>query len=169
MTRLTHPWPPVFDRASRVLVLGTFPSPASRAFGFFYGHPGNVFWRVLADVLGAARPSASVASRREFLLARRVAVWDVLRACEIDGARDASIRDPEPNAFRWLLDQTRIRKVFTTGRTATRLFDTLCADEARMTATYLPSTSPANRAAQARPEFLEAWRQVAVAMGPDSE
>ena len=159
--RLTHPWPPVVDAGCRVLVLGTFPSPASRRFGFYYGHPQNAFWRVLAEVLDVPQPEATPETRREFLLRNHIACWDVLHACTITGAADASIRDPEPNRFTPLLSSTQIQTVFANGRTATDLFNKLCVDEAGRQAVYLPSTSPANRARQASPSFREAWSQVA--------
>ena len=161
--RWEHPWPPVFDASSRVLVLGTFPSPASRAFGFYYGHPQNIFWRTLAGVLEVAEPAATIEARRAFLLAHHIACWDVLHACVISGAADASIRRPEPNLFAPLLAVSDIREIFTTGRTATDLFNRLCAAEAGQKAIYLPSTSPANRARQALPAFQAAWCQVAAA------
>jgi len=167
--RWTHPWQPVFDNASRVLVLGSFPSPASRAFGFYYGHPQNAFWATVAQVLGTNQPDATPDARRAFLLANHIACWDVLHACTIVGASDASITDPEPNLFRPMLDASHIGRVFCNGRTATDLFNQLCADEAGCNATYLPSTSPANRARQALPSFIVAWGEFArVATGDSS-
>jgi len=161
---LVHPWEPLCDEASRVLILGTIPSPKSREMGFYYGHPQNIFWRTLAEVLGQPEPPYDVGARRDFALRNRVALWDVLRSCEIDGASDASIRNPVPNRFRPLLDASRIHAIFTTGMTATKLFAELCAEEAGMGSVYLPSTSPANRATQARPAFRERWSQVAAAL-----
>jgi hypoxanthine-DNA glycosylase len=132
--------------------------------GFYYGHPQNVFWATLAAVLGVDEPPRDVRLRREFLLEHRVALWDVLYACTIEGAADASITDPVPNRFAPLLAGSEIRAIFTTGRTATTLFNRLCADEAGMPASYLPSTSPANRAAQVKPAFMHHWMQVAAAL-----
>ena len=149
------------DGECRVLVLGTFPSPASRSFGFYYGHPQNVFWRVLAEVIGVAPPASTSDARREFLLQHHIACWDVLHACTITGASDASISDPVPNRFAPMLATTKISAIFTNGRTATNLFNDLCATEAGRPALYLPSTSPANRARQASPAFREAWQRVA--------
>jgi len=162
--RWTHPWPPVYDATSRVLILGSFPSPASRAFGFYYGHPQNAFWRTLAAVLDADEPAATVVARRAFLLEHHVGCWDVLHACTITGAADDSIADPEPNRFAPLLAASPIGAIFTNGRAATGLFTRLCAAEAGRAATYLPSTSPANRGRWGTPAFAEAWRQVAVAL-----
>jgi len=160
-SHLTHPWLPVVDDDCRALVLGTFPSPASRRFGFYYGHPQNVFWRVLADVLAVEPPATTPDARREFLLRHHIACWDVLHACTITGASDASISDPVPNLFAPVLAATRISVIFANGRAATNLFNDLCATEAGRSALYLPSTSPANRARQSSPAFREAWQQVA--------
>ena len=162
--RIVHPWPPLYAADSRVLILGTIPSAASRAMGFYYGHPQNIFWRVLAEVVGMPEPKRDVETRRSFALEHRIALWDVLHAASISGSSDASITDPEPNRFAPLLAASDITAIFTTGKTATHLFNRLCAHEAGMTAVYLPSTSPANRAAQAQPEFMAQWHQVAHAL-----
>ena len=162
--KLIHPWPPLFDARSRILILGTFPSPKSRQMGFPYGHPQNIFWKTLAQVLGQLPPAREAAAARQFALDNRIALWDVLHACDIDGASDASIKNPEGNLFAPILAQTKIAKIFTTGKTATDLFNKLCAAEAGMTAIYLPSTSPANRAAQVKDSFMEQWRMVAKAL-----
>ena len=109
----------------------------------------------------AALPQAADRATREaWLLANHVALWDVLAACDIDGASDASIRNPIANQFRPIIAASRIAAVFTTGRQATQLFNRLCSEEAGLEARYLPSTSPANRASQARPEFWDAWAEV---------
>jgi len=155
---ITHPWKPIYDARSGVLVLGTIPSPKSRENGFYYGHPQNIFWQTLAAVLGVPCPPADAASKTDFLLRHRVALWDVLHSCTIRGASDTSIANPVANQFRPLLARTKIAAIFTTGKTATALFNTLCAGEAGLTAIYLPSTSPANRALHAKPEFWEAWK-----------
>jgi hypoxanthine-DNA glycosylase len=164
MTSLTHPWPPFYDERSRVLILGTFPSPRSREMGFCYGHPQNVFWKTIATVLEVEEPPRDVPLRREFLRKHRIAVWDVLHACTIEGASDASIKNPEPNRFAPLLAKSNIHTIFTTGRTATNLFNKLCVEECGLEAHYLPSTSPANCAAHAKPEFLQQWAQLAEAL-----
>jgi hypoxanthine-DNA glycosylase len=162
MEKVIHPWGAVFNKDSKVLVLGTFPSPRSRKEGFPFGHPQNVFWSALADSLGVQRinPDASRDERYAFILSNNVAIWDVLHSCEIDGASDASIKNPVANKFRPIIEASNISAVFTTGRKATDLFNELCVKEAGMRAVYLPSTSPANRATQAKPLFGELWGNV---------
>ncbi|MDR0838881.1 MAG: DNA-deoxyinosine glycosylase [Oscillospiraceae bacterium] len=157
---LFHPFPPVFDARSRVLILGTFPSPRSRETGFYYGHPQNAFWRTLARVLDVPEPAPDAPAKTAFLLKNRVAVWDVLRSCEIDGAADDSIRNPVPNEFRPIIEKSEIRAVFTTGKKATELWGSLASHESGMTAIYLPSTSPANRGRHNTAEFWERWSRL---------
>lgn len=161
---LIHPFAPVFDKNSRVLILGTFPSPKSRENGFYYGHPQNAFWKTLALVLSKPEPEASTEARRAFLLENRVAVWDVLRSCDIEGASDMTIRNPVANDFEAVLKGSEIRTVFTTGKKATALWASLCAGKTGIEAVYLPSTSPANRAAWSRPGYLDAWSAVRCAL-----
>lgn len=141
---IEHPFAPVWDEKSRILILGTLPSPRSRQYGFYYGHPGNRFWSTLSQVLGVPEPEKSRASKEFFLLSHHIALWDVLQSCQIRGASDSSIREPIPNKFHDIIEKSNIRTIFTTGSKATVLFNSLAAAEAGMTAQYLPSTSPAN-------------------------
>jgi len=162
--RIVHPWAPVFDGGSRVLILGTMPSPKSREYGCYYGNPQNCFWETLARALNKNEPPHDRASREKFLLDNQIALWDVLHECEIDGAADGSIKNPTVNNFADLLAKTHIQMIFTTGKTATQLFNKHCADEAGMRAVYLPSTSPANRAMRVKPAFSALWGRVAEAL-----
>jgi len=141
--RITHTLEPIFDDASRVLVLGTMPSPKSREVSMYYGNPQNRFWRVLAGLWGEETP-ASNEERRELCLRRHVALWDVLASCTIKGASDASIADPVPNDIARVLAVAPIRQVFCTGATATRLYRRLIESELGVPCVGLPSTSPAN-------------------------
>lgn len=140
-----HELPPVFDSRSRVLILGTMPSPKSREARFYYAHPQNRFWPTLAALFGEALPADSE-GRRALALRHGVAIWDVLRSCEIEGAADASIRNAVPNPLGELLSACPIRAVFTTGKKAFSLYNTLCLHQmTELEAICLPSTSPANR------------------------
>lgn len=146
--RVIHTIEPVFDESSRVLVLGTMPSPASREAGFYYGHPQNRFWRVMERLYGLQEHSLDEnGSRRAFLLQHRIALWDVLRSCTITGASDASIAEPEPNDLTRILDVAPIEHVFCTGGKAAALakrFDGAMLRERGIPLTALPSTSAAN-------------------------
>lgn len=138
-----HQFPPVFDSHSRVLILGTMPSPKSREQGFYYGHPRNRFWPVLAQVLGEPCPE-TISEKKAMALRHGIAVWDVLASCEIRGADDTSIRNPVPNDMSRILDHAPIQAVFTTGTKATALFRKYCEKETGFSTIPLPSTSPAN-------------------------
>ena len=153
-----HPIPPVWDAACRVLILGSFPSVRSRESGFFYGHPRNRFWRVLAAVYGAPEP-VSVGEKTAFLLSRHIALWDVIASGEITGSSDASIKNAVPNDLRRILKQADIRQIFTNGQTAHRLYQKYLAGETRLPEIALPSTSPAN-AAWSLERLTEAWRAI---------
>lgn len=137
-----HILPPVYDAHSAVLILGTMPSPKSREYGFYYSHPQNRFWPVLAGLYSAPLPHTPE-EKAQFVLAHRIALWDVLKSCSIDGADDGSIRDPIPNDVADLLAKTNIRTVFTTGTKAAALYKRFCLRTAGP-AIALPSTSPAN-------------------------
>lgn len=142
-TTVTHEIQPVFDSRSRVLLLGTMPSPASREQGFYYGHPQNRFWRVLAAVFDEPAPR-TIEEKRDMLLRHHVALWDVLASCEIEGASDASIRDAQPNDLARIFDAAEIRAVFATGTKAGELYRKLIEPTLGVPCTTLPSTSPAN-------------------------
>lgn len=152
----THPFAPVFDAHSRVLVLGTFPSVRSRAAAFYYGHPRNRFWPVLAALCGQPVPETR-AQKEALLLANGVALWDVLASCEITGSADGSIRDPQPNDIAALLAQAPIRAVYANGQTAARLYARYCEPLTGVPAVALPSTSPAN-AAWSLEKLIAAWQ-----------
>ena len=155
---LNHPFPPVYDENARVLIQGSFPSVKSREQGFFYGHPQNRFWRVLAAVFGDPVPE-TVPERRAFLLRRGVALWDVIAACEITGSSDASIRGAAVNDLRPILEAAPIRAIYVNGQTAGKLYKRFDEPELRRPAVILPSTSPAN-AAWSLERLVEAWRVI---------
>lgn len=141
--QVAHPLAPVYDANSKVLILGTMPSPASRKAGFYYMHPQNRFWKVLCTVLGEPLPEG-VAARQALLLRHGIALWDTLASCEIEGAADAAIKCPVPNDFSPIFKEASIRAVFTTGKKAHQLYTKHCAAKCGMPALLLPSTSPAN-------------------------
>lgn len=141
ITTVTHPYAPVFTVASRVLILGTMPSPASRALQFYYAHPRNRFWPVLAAVLGQPVP-VSIDEKITLLHTHRIALWDVLASCRIDNADDSTITEPVANDFTPIFETSDIQAVFTTGKKATYLYERY--GNSAYKPIYLPSTSPAN-------------------------
>lgn len=144
---LTHvrSFDPVIWPTSRVLILGTVPSPKSREQQINYGNPRNRFWPVIAALWNEDDPKTNE-GRLELLRRHRLALWDVLESCDIKGASDASIANPRPNDMAYALGLAPIGAVFTTGATATRLYRRLCEPSCGMACTGLPSTSPANAA-----------------------
>ena len=157
LSRVEHEFPPVYDENSRVLILGTIPSPKSRERGFYYMHPQNRFWKMLAQVLGEPIP-LDIPGRRELCISHGIALWDVLAECSIDGASDSSIKNAVPNRLEAIFQAADIRAVFTTGKKAQALYERFFPD--LMQAVCLPSTSPANRTIS-EAEMLEKYRQIA--------
>lgn len=153
---ITHDFQPVFDARSRVLLLGTMPSPKSRETGFYYGHPRNRFWKVIAEVCGEAVPQTRE-EKIKLALSHYIAVWDVLAGCDIRGAEDSSIRNPVPNDMGVILNHAQIQAVFTTGTKAYQLYQKYCYPKTGMKAQNLPSTSPANCRISDK-ELYEAYR-----------
>ena len=142
--RVTHGFPPFYRADSRLLILCSFPSVKSRAQAFFYGHPQNRFWPVMARLCGEATP-LTVPERAAFLERNRIALYDVLEACTIVGSSDSSIRDVEPAELRPILDGSQVgRHIFVNGKTAARLYDKYLLPRLGIEATCLPSSSPAN-------------------------
>lgn len=151
----THTIPPVFDADCRTLILGSFPSVKSRETAFFYGHPQNRFWKVLAAVFGEAVPQ-TVNEKTALLLRHHIALWDVAASCEIDGSSDASMRQVVPNDLSPILQTASIERIFTNGGTAHRLYQKLIFPETDIPDIPLPSTSPAN-ARSSLADLTEIW------------
>lgn len=166
MEHIIHSIEPVFDAESRVLILGTMPSPKSREVLFYYGHPQNRFWRVLAAVLGEELPQ-SVPEKKAMLLRHRIALWDVLAECEITGASDSSIRNPVANDLSVILDHAPVQAVFTTGATAWKLYTRLQKPHTGIEAVRLPSTSPANCAVKME-ALTEAYKAILPWLEPNT-
>lgn len=154
-TKQIHPIPPLFDAHSRVLILGSFPSVKSREAKFFYGHPQNRFWRVLADIFGEMPPE-TIEEKKSLALRRGIALWDVIAQCEIVGSSDASITSVVPNDLSVILSAADIRAVFCNGNTAYTYYNKYCRALTQRDAILLPSTSPAN-ARWTREKLAEAW------------
>ena len=140
-----HPIPPLYDENSRILILGSFPSVKSREGQFFYHHPQNRFWRVLAAVLNEQLPS-TIEEKTAFLHRHHIALWDVIGSCEIVGSSDSSIRNVVPNDLTPILAHADIRAIFCNGSTSHRYYQKYAQEHTGIPAAMLPSTSPANAA-----------------------
>ncbi len=164
---MVHTISPVFDERSRVLVLGTIPSPKSREMGFYYGHPQNRFWKVLAALFEEPEPHGKD-NRAAFALRHRIALWDVLASCSITGASDASIEDPKPNDLTIVAREASLAAVVTTGAKAAALYRRYGAPMlGDVPHCALPSTSPAN-AAMRLDDLVRAYRPLVDFVGEDA-
>ena len=138
-----HTIPPIFDADCHTLILGSFPSVKSREVAFYYGHPQNRFWKVLAAVFGEDVPQ-TVEGKTALLLHHHIALWDVVASCEIHGSSDASMRQVVPNDLSPILQAAPIERIFTNGGTAHQLYQKLILKKTGIPDIPLPSTSPAN-------------------------
>ncbi len=153
-----HTFPPVYDAHSEVLILGSLPSVKSREIQFYYGHPQNRFWKVLALVTKQKIPE-TVEGKKKFLLQNRIALWDVIAQCDIVGSSDSSIRNVIPNDLGRILGEAPIRQIYANGGKAYELYMKYAYPVCRREAVKLPSTSPAN-AAFSLEKLYGAWKQI---------
>ena len=154
---ITHPFPPLYDANSKILILGSLPSVKSREQMFFYGHPQNRFWRMLAAVYAEDAPE-SIAEKTSLLLRHHLALWDVIANCEIDGSADASVREAVPVDIVRITDRAHITRVLCNGKLAGTLYARHLQPIMGIPALVLPSTSPAN-AIWTLPKLTDAWRK----------
>ena len=143
----THPFQPIFDKNSKILILGSFPSVVSRKFGFYYANPQNRFWRVLAGILNAPLPK-SMDEKINFLLAYRIAIYDAAISCEIKGSSDAKMTAVTPANLEPIFKTANITQVYANGGKAYEICKKYLEDEiskaTKNVVIKLPSTSPAN-------------------------
>mgnify|MGYP001025769308 FL=1 len=158
MEKIEHPIPPLYNEASKILILGSFPSVKSREGRFFYHHPQNRFWKVLAAVLHQPEPQ-TIGEKQAFLLGNHIAVWDVIASCTIEGSSDSSIRDVTPNDLSVILRHAHISQIFCNGGTSYNYYKKYQEPATNIPAIRLPSTSPAN-AAWTLPKLTDAWSSI---------
>lgn len=156
---IIHPFEPIFDRDSKVLILGTIPSPKSREIHFYYGHPQNRFWRILPELFDEPVLS-TIREKTDFLHRHHIALWDVLASCEIKGADDASIRNAVPNDLSKIVDHCQLNAVFTNGQKASMYFRKYFSGVSTIPWIPLPSTSPANCRNWTYETLKDAWRNI---------
>ena len=141
---------PVYNKSSKILILGSFPSVKSREANFFYHHPQNRFWKILANIYNTELPE-TIIEKKEFLINQHIAVWDVIASCEIKGSSDSSITNVEVNDLKKIIDQSQITHIYTNGNLADRLYD--------LPVTKLPSSSPAN-ASYSLTKLISFWKEI---------
>lgn len=154
-TRVLHPFPPLYDERSEALILGSFPSVKSRENMFFYGHPQNRFWKLLALLCGEEVP-VTIEEKADLVLSRHLALWDSIRSCTITGSSDSSVRDVVPNDLSVIIDNSRVSRVFCNGALSYNMYMKYSFPATGIRAVKLPSTSPAN-AAYSLERLAKAW------------
>lgn len=155
---MLHPFKPVFDKRSSILILGTFPSEKSRKYGFFYGHPQNRFWKLIALLTKTEIIPKSIDEKKEILLKNRIALWDVIYSCDIKGSSDASITNVVPNDFSKILNSANIKQIYANGEKTYNIYMKYCYKNVGKEIIRLPSTSPANASynlARLKKEWME--------------
>lgn len=152
---IRHTFMPVYDENSKVLILGSLPSVKSREAGFYYGHPQNRFWKVLAALLSCPVPE-TIEQKKRMLLTHHVAVWDVIESCDIIGSSDSSIKNVVPADIGKLLENADIGRIFANGKKAESLYKKYIFPKTKVSVTALPSTSPANAACSLE-KLVEVW------------
>ena len=153
---IQHPIPPLFDKNSKILILGSFPSVKSREQAFFYGHPQNRFWRVIAHIFNDSIPN-TVDEKRTMLLKNNIALWDVIASCDIIGSSDSSIKNVVANDISVILNSAKIEKIIVNGKTAEKYYNKYIKPKINREAVCLPSTSPAN-ASWSFEKLVNEWR-----------
>ncbi len=153
---IIHPIPPLFAEDSKTLILGSFPSVKSREAEFFYGHPQNRYWAVVAAVFGYEKPE-TIEEKKKLVLSNKLAMWDVIGECEIEGSADSTIRNVTANDLSVILENCPIERIFVNGKTAEKYYNKYTYPKTGIKAICLPSTSPAN-AAWKLDRLIEAWK-----------
>lgn len=156
--RIDHPFPPLFDSESRTLILGSFPSVKSREAMFFYGHPQNRFWKLMALLYGGDVP-VTVEEKSALILRNRLALWDSIHSCTITGSSDSSVKDVVPNDLSVIFENSRVSRVFCNGALSHKMYMKYIFPQTGIEAAKLPSTSPAN-AAYSLERLADEWKVI---------
>ncbi len=155
---ILHPIKPVFDERSRILILGSFPSVRSREQMFFYGHPQNRFWRVISGVFEVETPETTE-EKTELLLSKRIALWDVIASCDVEGSSDSTIKNAAANDLEQILSFADIKHIFVNGKTAEKYYNKYIRSSIGREVILLPSTSSAN-ASWSLERLICSWKQI---------
>ena len=153
---INHPIPPLYDKNSKILILGSFPSVKSREQMFFYGHPQNRFWKVISMIFKVSVPK-TIEEKKTLLLSNHIALWDVIASCNINGSADSTIKNVIPNDLTNILNSAKIDKIIVNGKTAEKYYIKYIEPKINIKAICLPSTSPAN-AAWSTDALIDSWK-----------
>lgn len=157
---IEHPIPPTYNKNSKILILGSFPSVKSREYGYFYGHPQNRFWKVVSLIFEDEFPKTKE-DKKEFLLKHKIAAWDVIASCDIVGSSDNSITNVKANNLKEIIENSKVEKIFVNGKKAAELYKKYIEPEIKISAITLPSTSPAN-AAYKLERLIDEWKVIKI-------
>lgn len=155
-THVIHPFPALYDADSKILILGSLPSVKSREQNFFYGHPQNRFWKMLAAVLGEKIPE-TIEEKKELLHRNHIALWDTIYSCDIISSSDSSIKNVVPTDLNRILEESEVERIFCNGKASGNYYKKYQESRTGIEATVLPSTSPAN-AAFSLEKLIEIWK-----------
>lgn len=159
--KVTHTLDPIYNKESKVLILGSIPSIKSRELGFYYGHPKNKFWQTLATIYEEPLPK-TIPEKTKFLTTHHIALFDVIKSCEITSSSDASIRNIVPNDLTPILKNANIKAIFTTGTKAHQLYQKHCLRKTNIPDINLPSTSPANCQRGIEEKLLQTYSKIKI-------
>ena len=155
---VVHNIEPLYGADSTVLILGSFPSVKSREEEFFYAHPQNRFWKVIAAVFGEKVPR-DIEEKKALILSHNLAVYDVIYSCEITGSSDSSVKNVVPSDLKPIIADSKITKIFVNGRTAEKYYKKYQLKSTGIECVVLPSTSPAN-AAYSLEHLISTWQKI---------
>lgn len=138
-----HTFNAFYNLDSEILILGSMPSVKSRELGFYYMHPQNKFWHIL-ELVYNEKIGVSIPDKKQFLIKHKIALWDVIKSCEIIGSSDSSIKNVKVNDINELINKSNIKYIYTTGKKAYELYNKYLKEKVGIDAIYLYSPSPAN-------------------------
>lgn len=150
-----HLLEPIYNKKSKILILGSFPSVKSREANFYYHHPQNRFWKILASIYNEPLPQ-TIDDKKDFLIKHQIALWDVISSCEIVGSSDSTIRNVEINDLNKIIMNSQINHIYTNGNLADKLYHRYFDKIIDLPATKLPSSSPAN-ASYSLEKLISCW------------
>ncbi len=156
--RIKHTFEPIFNKDSKILILGSLPSVKSREEGFYYGHPQNRFWSVLSSIYNLEIPK-TIDEKIEMLINNNIAIWDVIESCDIIGSSDSSIKNVIPADLSKILNNSNIQNIYANGKTASKLYKKYSEKNTGIKIIELPSTSPAN-ATYTLDRLIEVWKVI---------
>lgn len=159
MEHVQHTINPIYNEKSNILILGTFPSVKSRENKFFYSHPQNRFWKIIAYITNTSPVPSTIDEKKNMLLNNKIALFDVIKSCDITGSSDTSIKNAEPWDLSIILDSCNIKKVYANGNKAYELYMKYCYNNLKRSIIKLPSTSPANASFNFE-RLLSEWSQI---------